>query len=158
MPLQLLMFAKIIMTKMLDAMFEAASPDVVAEDFGSEVVVLNLSNGKYFSLQGSAAPLWRDITCGFAPKALMDRLADAPEETRAAVDMFIQGLIAEGLIRPAADTAQPPVQAPESADLIARGDAPPRMEMFDDMAELILSDPIHDVEEDRGWPAIRNSD
>ena len=31
----------------------------------------------------------------------------------------------------------------------------PRIEIFDDLAELIFADPIHDVDEQAGWPAPR---
>ena len=33
----------------------------------------------------------------------------------------------------------------------------PALEIYDDMAELILSDPIHEVDEDVGWPRKRDS-
>ena len=32
---------------------------------------------------------------------------------------------------------------------------PPQIEVFDDLAELIFADPIHDVDEQVGWPAPR---
>ena len=34
-------------------------------------------------------------------------------------------------------------------------DEEPRIEVFDDLAELILADPIHDVDEQAGWPSPR---
>ena len=33
------------------------APDVVAEDFDGQIVILNLANGHYFSLKGIAAPM-----------------------------------------------------------------------------------------------------
>ena len=31
----------------------------------------------------------------------------------------------------------------------------PGIEVFDDLAELIFGDPIHDVDEQAGWPTLR---
>lgn len=33
----------------------------------------------------------------------------------------------------------------------------PSLAIFDDLAELFMADPIHDVEEPAGWPVVKNS-
>lgn len=140
-----------------DSFFEVAVPEVIAEEFGTEIVVLNLGNGKYFSLTGLAMELWRDVSGGHRPKDLVDRLTAQHGEVGSGARIFFQDLIREGLIRPlqAAGTAPSVDEACVLAAL--RPDSqPPRLEAFDDMAELILADPIHDVDEDIGWPARRD--
>jgi hypothetical protein len=40
----------------------------------------------------------------------------------------------------------------EIADELAGAAGPFTVEMFDDLADLILTDPIHDVDQNAGWP------
>jgi len=141
-----------------EAVYEVSTPDVVAEDFGGEVVVLNLANGRYFSLLGVSADIWRDLARGHKPRDLIDYAAAARASLGEAVAALISGLISEGLVRPLTDSegrASPMEAASAAAALLACEEVPP-MESFDDMAELILADPIHDVDEDIGWPVKRD--
>jgi hypothetical protein len=34
---------------------------------------------------------------------------------------------------------------------------PPRLESYGDMQSLLLLDPVHEVEQDVGWPKIRGA-
>lgn len=140
-----------------DGSFEVAVPEVIAEEFVTEIVVLNLGNGKYFSLTGLAMDLWRDMSGGHSPKALVERLTALHAEVGSGAQIFFLDLIQEGLIRPVQAAGTLP--ALELATVLAaleQDSQPPRLEAFDDMAELILADPIHDVDEDLGWPTKRD--
>lgn len=131
------------------ASLEAAGPDIVSEDFGGEMVVLNLANGRYFSLPGIAAAIWRDLADGCPVAALVAQAAGTV--VRDGIETLAAGLVAEGLLRP---RSTPVTTTPKSSfDGI---DAVPAMEAYDDMAELILADPIHDVDEQVGWPLKRD--
>jgi hypothetical protein len=60
----------------------------------------------------------------------------------------LASLIADGLVVETDDgtTADPvPVTWPETYE-------PPVLKKYDDMADLLLVDPIHDVAADKGWP------
>lgn len=134
------------------AQLEAAAPDVVAEDFGGEMVVLNLANGKYFSLPGIAASLWRDLADGCPVATLVARAEAAGATVAEGVERLATTLVAEGLLRMRATPVT--VSPGTSFDGIT---ASPTMESYDDMADLILADPVHDVEEATGWPVKRDS-
>ena len=140
-----------------EEIYEVSTPDVVAEDFGGEIVVLNLSNGRYFSLLGVSADIWRDLVAGHKPYSLVDCAAAVRAPLGEAVVALIASMVEEGLIRPLADSASRsmPSEAASAAVALRAGEDVPPMESFDDMAELILADPIHDVEEDIGWPVKR---
>lgn len=133
--------------------YEVAAPEVVAEDFGGEIVVLNLGNGKYFSLVGLAANLWRDLEAGYIPQSLFDHRRQDGSAQAAGMQQFMEALIREQLVRPRSTNANVPETVSATVLLAMSPDAVfPSLEMYDDMAELILSDPIHDVDEDMGWP------
>ncbi len=139
--------------------YEISAPDVVAEDFGAEIVVLNLANGKYFSLVNVAADLWRDIISGHIPQEIVDFLVPAQRNAAEAVQLFVSSLVQEALIRPVQrEQAAIPADTASAMMALSQGSMVPGLESFDDMAELILSDPIHDVDEDVGWPVMRDPD
>jgi hypothetical protein len=75
-------------------------------------------------------------------------------ELGAATAAFIVRLQAEGLIR--ARTIVAEATAPLASVAAANaGAAKPELESFDDMADLIKADPIHEVDEAFGWPVRR---
>jgi len=55
-----------------NSLYVINAPDVVAEDFDGQTVMLNLSDGRYFSLGGIASPIWNNLTRGCSPQAIFD--------------------------------------------------------------------------------------
>ena len=135
---------------------EVAKPDCVADDFDGEVVVLNLVSGVYFSLRDLAAAVWRDLAAGHSVGALISGVGRFDERVAAATATLIDNFEQTGLMRRASPR---PVEAePESIALLRTGEARLTIESFEDMKDLILSDPIHDADEQMGWPALRQAD
>jgi hypothetical protein len=133
---------------------EVAGPDCIAEDFGGEIVVLNGASGVYYSLSGLAAGIWRDLTAGHAVEPLLHAIGGVDDSIFQAAGDFIRDLQTEGLLRPRNFHA-PTTSPPESVALIRSGETSLTIQSFDDMRDLILADPIHDVEENIGWPVLR---
>jgi hypothetical protein len=125
-------------------------PDIVAEDFNGQVVILNLSDGHYFSLGGVASPIWAALLDGHTPQAILGSIAASQPGLRDSAAQFLDRVLELGLIRPREGSATP--TGPLAADWL--GEAA-QIEVFDDLAELIFADPIHDVDEQAGWPAPR---
>lgn len=126
-------------------------PDIVAEDFNGQVVILNLSDGHYFSLGGIASPIWSAILDGHTPQVILDSIAERQPGLGDSAVRFLDRIVELRLIRIREDTGEGP-SVPLAADWT--GDAA-QIEVFDDLAELIFADPIHDVDEQVGWPAPR---
>jgi hypothetical protein len=136
-----------------------ASRDIVSEDFDGEFVVLDLGSGKYYSMDSAASALWRAIAAGVSMRALADVVsgtipADTGVTARAIHD-YAEQLVVYGCLA----RSDVPGSAPLDASIVEalRASAgPPKVEMFSDLADLIMADPIHDVEEAAGWP-VRKS-
>ena len=128
--------------------FALASPEIAAEDFDGEFVVLNMETGKYFSVARGAAVVWRGLVAGLSPEALAAALP-ADDARRADLATLVEFLVASGLLMatdtPSADDA---VMAAE----LAAAEPQFTVEVFDDLADLFIADPIHDVEATAGWP------
>ena len=132
-------------------------PQVIAETVAGETIVVNLGSGHYFSLQGTAVEIWNALLGG-APvptvvAGLESRYDAADGEIEAAVSRFVEELTGAELIVPATGgdgsaPAQPPVL---DADASQQPWAAPTLSVFTDMQDIILLDPVHEVDE-RGWP------
>jgi len=134
-----------------DSVYAINAPDVVAEDFEGQMVILNLSDGRYFSLGGIASPIWNDLIRGCTPGAILDSVGQQQSGFVEDAARFVGELVSLGLIRQRVD-ATDGLAAAVGGDWA--GEAP-RIEIYDDLAELIFADPIHDVDEQAGWPAPR---
>jgi Coenzyme PQQ synthesis protein D (PqqD) len=134
--------------------FECNAPDVVFENFGDEVILLNLKTGRYFSLDPLGMVCWDYLSQRVPPAAVIERISGAysaepagriPADIRCLLEEFL----AQHLLRP---SAQPAVGC-EAADAskLPPAYAPPSLTTFDDITEMLLLDPVHDVA-DVGWP------
>lgn len=131
---------------------EVAAPQCVAQDFDGEIIALNLATGTYFSIRDLGAVLWRDLAAGHAVETLA-MLAGGALGSAQVVRDFAADAEAKGLMRPAENSA-PATEEPQVAAAIAAGVAPVlTLEVFEDMKNLLLLDPVHEVDESRGWPA-----
>ena len=131
--------------------YEICSPEVVAEDFDGEVVILNLNDGHYFSLNTSGREIWQAILAGTTLQTIIDTLRTAAPSLEVPACEFIKRLEELNLIREAQTNT---ASRDEPSDLQGWGEEePPQIDVFDDLADLILADPIHDVDAETGkWP------
>ncbi len=105
------------------------APNVIWDTLDQEGVAINTESGAYYALTSRASLILTAINAGLENPDLSGT----------------QGLIKEGLL----------VLAPIGATNPAVEPAAP-VELFDkftDIADLLLSDPIHHVDE-RGWPVL----
>lgn len=148
---------------MTESRYARNHPVVLDETIDGEVVVIDLATGNYYSLVDSAAFIWGTLTGYPTASGVADALVGAygidPAEAAAVADAFLAELVAEGLAKVADDESGEPPTASEPAAVVAGGAfTPPRVEKFDDMQELILLDPVHDVDQEIGWPQPRAID
>ena len=137
----------------LSERYAVASGDIVSESFDGDFVVLDLNCGKYFSFSDSANVIWEAVSSGVAPAELLQQaVAISPAE----LDSFVQTLIGHGLIAPR-QIAASHGSVSDYLDRLAGTTEKPDVMVFDDLADLFKADPIHDVEEPVGWPAIRQA-
>ena len=128
-----------------------ADPSMIrARMFDDEIVAAHFATGVYYSFRGAAAEVW----CGLMAGIPIDHIAQivavhsslsSEDFTQATYD-FVAALEREQLIKPAAvkkDHWEPKIP-PIPFGL-------PAYERYTDMEELLLLDPVHDVD-GTGWP------
>ena len=121
---------------------------VAQEDLDGEVIAINFITGAYYSLRGTAADIWRLVLGGASEEALADAAvsaSDLPEARKQVLD-FLSELVALELLKQhegqAYGASEPVFNTPYTAPVIDK---------FEDMADFIKLDPIHEVTS-AGWP------
>jgi hypothetical protein len=138
------------------ARFRLNDKQVVCERFDDEVLAINLETGTYYSLPNVSARIWNWLLDGADVQTVMQMLlanyeGDADAITNA-LTQFVDKLLRDALIVPDETLAA------SAAINIATGSAKkpftdPIIEIYTDLQDLLLLDPIHDVD-DRGWPVF----
>jgi hypothetical protein len=139
-----------------DHSFECNAPDVVFENFGDEAVILNLQSGDYYSLVGVGMLYWECLSQGVPPSQITAhicaRYSASVDETEIVSDLgeLLAQLQSEGLIR-SSNTSRALAELIGATAALPPAYAAPMLSKFDDVAEMLLLDPVHDVSE-VGWP------
>jgi len=133
--------------------YRVNTPSVICETIDGEAVIIDLQSGTYYSLRDSAALVWDALLSGATVSDVLARVAATDATLADAVHAFVQELVDEKLLV----ECPPPADAAPPTTLDALGSAidPPILERFTDMQELILLDPVHDVDAEEGWPKAK---
>lgn len=140
--------------------FRINKPEVSAEVFDGEIVIINFRTGNYYSLEEAGSEIWKLVHLGVdrtGIKSAMIRLFKGdPEAVGTAVDRLLTELAREGIILKAGE--KQPTGEPESApdyglqkDQLTWNNDAAFLHKYSDMQDLLLLDPIHEVDEN-GWP------
>jgi len=136
--------------------YSTSVPMLISRQFGDEIVLANYASGIYYNLDGTGAQIWLGFQAGKTQEQIVDALCAVADVDRSAVDQdvstFVDLLLKEGIVVRSTST---PASHDWSPAAFGEFQAP-RIERFDDLRDLLLLDPIHDVGEN-GWP-LRGGD
>lgn len=147
-------------TLKLSDRFEVTGPDIVHETIEGEVVIVNLKNGFYYSTDKNGCHVWNLIVGGCSYGEIVQFLSDCfPEqydEISASTSSVIGDLLGENLIMHSAGSSGQTAAGNPSVEMGGKF-TPPVLEKHEEMQDLLLVDPIHDVA-DTGWPNKKADD
>lgn len=146
--------------------FKINEPDVIHQLFEQEVVVVDLRTGAYFSLNAVGAAIWMALA---EQAASIDELVVMlPPEWRISTEHFAQELqdfidqlLSHDLIQPAPEQAEPIARArvPSTSPIVESAVyETPMLRKHNDLQDLFLLDPVHEVDPSGGWPYRQEGD
>ena len=138
----------------MSRIYRVDEPKVISETFENEIVAINFDSGSYYGMTKAAMEIWHLLKQGASAETIVRHLAsryDAePAVIAEAMDRFLTRLREQELIvETEAVDAAGGTEYPHDA---RRPWEPPELSVYDDMQDLLLLDPIHEVDE-TGWPA-----
>ena len=141
----------------MDSVLAVSSAKVISEILDGEAVIINLDTGSYFSLDPLGSQIWAAVAAGGATaegiaRALAAAYGTPVEDAGATLTPFLERLSTEGLVVATPGPKGAPLTFPKVSDCLGA----PTLSRFDDIQDLLLLDPIHEVEES-GWPARKTT-
>ena len=138
----------------VDARFAIRDRQVIHRIIDDEVVMIDLETGNYFTFRGSATRMWACIEAGMSSRETLEHLQESfegdPSVMEQGIRWLLDQLLEENLIVP---TDEPRTRSVSLASEGERqGYSDPAFEKYDDMADLILLDPVHEIDQEKGWP------
>ena len=125
-----------------------------------QLIILNFETGAYYAFNALAAAVVHDLVAGCRPgdirQALYKLAPSAVVDEQ--FDRLIEDMLKKELLVVLTDAA-PARQALSSYDQLLSGDGfSLHMDEFMDVADLLLMDPIHEVDPAAGWPEVKPAD
>ncbi len=140
--------------------FRINTPTVTHETIDGEAVIINLDSGNYYSLVEAGSLIWALVERGASASEVQDLLQQTYQGAAPDIDQGVEELLAqlqqEDLIVAVDDG--PTANPAELHQVLSSNNGhekplfnAPSLNKYSDMQELLLLDPIHDVDE-AGWP------
>lgn len=133
--------------------YEPSGANIVFEVFDGEVVIVNLDSGKYYSIKNIGAYVWNALIVHNCPQqivaAIQENYHNVTPSIQTDIDQFLKQLIEEGLVKESCLPLAKDIAKPANASY-----QPPTIDVYSDMQEILLLDPVHDVDES-GWPVAQ---
>jgi hypothetical protein len=141
-------------------LLKANTPHVVYETIDGETIIMDLRTGNYYSIEWPGVFIWEYLAAGGNIETILieDKRLETHEKS---IQHFVNILLQESLLMEVTDeSAEPAVVTDEQkADItkLAGEFKDPQISKYTDMQEMLLLDPIHDVDE-KGWPEPKKED
>ena len=136
--------------------YEMNSGSMSFERLDGEVVIISFETGKYFNSNNTAADILFLIENGVNqslwPKILSSNFTGFDEQN-SGIATFLDMALEEKLLIVSDKVEKKQIDLP--SDYVRKGWEPPSLLVFDDLADLLLIDPIHDTSTS-GWPTQKN--
>jgi hypothetical protein len=130
--------------------FQIAKDKVSHDLLDGEIIAIHFETGTYYSMRGTAAEIWLKLSDPISSESLASHFVQIDQKGVDRLQSFLDSLIQEGLIT---RSDGEDVKMPRGADMGVFSE--PTFEKYTDMQALLLADPIHDVQDQAGWPHLK---
>ncbi len=119
-----------------------------------QAIVINFTSGMYYGTSSLGSAVLDALLAGASKEAALaaiKTLPDCPSDIDAQMDAFIQALLEKEVVLvddvPGSDVAT--IDASALTDGFAL-----TVDEFTEVQDLIMADPVHDVDVEQGWPIL----
>ena len=134
--------------------FQINSKDVSSEYFENEVLAINLKTGNYYSLRFSAFAFWKLLNEGNSFESTLQLLCTHYNQDTTVIDSIFRNLLEQLINNELIEDSSIKNITPDNNWLstLPIEYSEPQLECYTDMQDLLLFDPIHEVDTNVGWP------
>jgi hypothetical protein len=146
-----------------DFIYHPNTSRITYEIIEGEVIIVDFETGVYYSINalGTVIFNWivQGVKLGTMLAAIEKHYSDANTDLVQTFNSFMTALLQNGIIERSETTInsvselEPTLEGlPDTVTFV-----PPKLDKYTDMQELLLLDPIHEVDE-KGWPFVQHDD
>lgn len=122
--------------------------NLIHDTIDGETIIIDTVGGRLSMLGGAAAMIWLAAVAGIDPDLLTAAVADRfGDQAAQQTQDFIDQLSSLGLVSVVAEPGTDPGSLDWPSDW-----ATPSIDQFEDIADIMTMDPIHEVDPTQGWP------
>ena len=125
----------------------------------NHAIIIDSGTGNYYLLNILASKVFWYLTRGATPSELdaaLSKVPGCPEDIGKRIEDFCTQLVNEEILN-IAEWEQFNGETDVGDFWFSEG-TEFKIDKYDDMADLIAADPIHDVDEEYGWPVLKEDD
>ncbi len=114
-------------------------------------IIINAVTGIYYGMNGYGTGIFENLMAGSSTADILEAaqaLPGAPQTVEESIQSFLDTLEAFEIVLPAPESSRPASLKAEDA---AFDQFVPVCKEYRDVQELLFADPIHEVQEDKGW-------
>jgi hypothetical protein len=137
-----------------DVYYKIVDAKVAHEIIDGEAIVIHFDTGNYYSLEGISSQLWQWFASQASRQQILDAFQDLQPDQIQSLDAFIESLIKEEILALVVADAEHQSKSPLPKHEVQF--QLPKFAKYNDMQNLLLSDPIHDTDE-TGWPNLEEN-
>ncbi len=124
-----------------------------------QAVVIDSTSGVYFGMNMLASKVFEKLVEGASVVKIAEalkKLPSCPQDIEVALDSFVANLLAYEIILSDADVCyDEEIIAEEMWFMEGREFL---LDSYEDLIDLISADPVHDVDEEFGWPVLKEEE
>lgn len=124
-----------------------------------QAIVIDSTSGTYYAMNMLASFTFDFLAKGADIQALTDalqKLPGCPDDIQTRLESYVARLLASEIL--ITDDTTSFDGAIEAAPLWFMEGTDFSLESYEDMADLILADPVHDVDVEFGWPVLKEGE
>ena len=140
-------------------MYAVNLPRMFYDVTDNHAIIIDSETGNYYYLNILASKVFWYLVRGATPGGLSESLLKVPgcpEDIQKRIEDFCAQMVEEKVLN-AAEWEQFDGEFDTGEFWFAEG-AEFKVEKHADMADLIVADPVHDVDEEFGWPVLKEDD
>jgi len=142
---------------MLSKKYRINESKAISETIDGEAIIVNLDTGFYYSANKTATIIWNEIQENNSIKNISHFFLNHYEVDEDTLEKYMTEIISlflkdDLILKSEPDSSPDSIGNPTNR--IKETFIIPKIERYDDMAGALMSDPVHDADED-GWPNLK---
>ena len=140
-------------------MYKLNESKMFADVTNNVAIIINSETGIYYAINNCGSVVFQAILDGCSKQSIVEtlkKIVNCPTDIEQKLNAFINELLQKEIIIEGEQTSNTPTFDEE---VIKKDNFEMKLSEYADAQEMLLADPIHDVDEEEGWqPVFKEED